>query len=217
MKHPETNHIPFESLESTDHAGDFFRLNEVEKNPNLVVKNLDIYEFPTKEEISVITKSIQDFIGLTQESSLKEFMPRSQVVIGENMYNHPNAYVIAEKINGAELGFDETEREYKLSTEDKQRLYGLLNAFIEIYIKTFNGTRGKTLEFQGAQNYLKGINLARPEGEKIYFIDQWPIYDATIQEFKAVSKVFGSRFGLDYKKILSMLDDLELSLERRAA
>lgn len=202
---PEQSPRPFEELNDTDKAGSYFKLHESEKNPNFVVKVSDIYDFAKKEEAEAIGMEIQNYVNKSKGTDLESYIPRSQVVIGKESGREHNAYVISEKIDGVPA--------YDLENiqQERENFLNILSAFTDVYLKTFDGERGLTPEFDNIQNYVKGVNRETPDGEKLYYVDFFPIYKDTPKRFVERLKNFVSLYHLHTN---ISVDDLQSLIEK---
>lgn len=170
----ELGRAPFNSLEKSDDFGGYFDVHKLENNPNFLVKKFKETDSLDEEETAEIAQEIQTYIAASSKTSLLSHMSKGQAVIGESTPGVRTVYVISEKIEGEKISLEKDK--FVLSPEQLSELNEVMIEMIDTYVETFNGQFGLVPEFCGLHNYLDGVNLNRPEGKKLYFFDNFPIF-----------------------------------------
>ena len=175
--------VPFNKLDKVG-EGKYFEVHLPIDDPGLVVKrartrwadpeNEGVHPLADLERIKTDIEILKDNFG--------DFIPDSQLVVGKNQQGEKTVYIIQDRIIGQDLGslkFDESVNE---------QLKSFLEKCLDIYIKNLvyygDNTQPKslTLDLKG-ENFIFGTDKKKNNGNRLYFIDTYPVEGSTPSEF----------------------------------
>ncbi|MEK7567004.1 MAG: hypothetical protein AAB527_02640 [Patescibacteria group bacterium] len=196
----ERENLPFGEVGEKERGGAFFDWREIQKNPNLIVKELkpeaikDFAGFFSKKTFGA-DQSIESqarrlnsyYEKLASHPSLEELVPKTNVVIGKNEQNDKTLFAVSEKIKAKKL--NEVLRH--LTSEEKRDLIQILEGLVDVYVQTYDGKQGLSVEFQYPPNMMFGKNANQEaRQDRVYLVDLFPVFGYTLEEFKERIEIF---------------------------
>lgn len=196
----EKESLPFGEVGEKEKGGAFFDWREIQKNPNLIIKELkpEAIEnfsgfhfkdfFGAEKDIESQAWRLNSYYEkLSSHSSLKELVPKTNVVVGKNEQGEKTFFAVSEKIKGKKLN----EVFKNLTLEERQDLSQILEGLADVYVQTYDGKRGLTVEFQYPQNMMLGKNANQEaQRDRVYLVDLFPVFGCTLEEFKEDIETF---------------------------
>lgn len=192
-------HIPFRELEDREKGGYFFDFRTSKENPNIIVKELKLEKlkeygilnpkgvepaFGKDANVESQVKRLNDYYRrMIAHPELSRFVPKTQLVIGNNEKGKKTIFAISERIVG-----EKYNEVLSLPTEEeKENLIIILNGIIDLFIETYDGERGQVAEFAPPNNMMRGKNYyidLQNNKDKVYLVDLFPVFSYTIQELR---------------------------------
>jgi hypothetical protein len=220
MNKDSENHIPFQNLEVFN-EGKYHEvslpINGSEINdPNVVVK-VARTEWP--EQFGSGWYALNDIEGvaedlkLLKDASFSEFIPPTQLVLGENQEKEKVVYVLQDRIFGSNL--DELPFSEEVSAQMKKFLDKSLNFFMNHL--TNDPEYGPVSYFPDIKgiHFIFGVDKKREEANpRLYFVDTYPVFQVGVRELidRYLPRHRELYFGPAWKNVL---ENFEAEVEQR--